>query len=697
MCAGYINKRILYAVVLCLFFCGGLYGMQSDRDADISNLLEKAEKYNMRQSYDSAVIIYDSALHLADENGNRILQAHIYRLRGRVFAKSNQYEQAVFSLQKAIELSIKTRNDSILAMAYLNLGSVVNHQGHPDSALELYMRCREIYENSGDSIGLGKINNQLSIHYKNTGDFDRGLKCALTSEYIFRQKNMQAPHGRALLNLGSVYERLGEIDTALACFELAHLVGVEISNQNLSLNALNNKAVIYWHQGKILMDQADSSGARVYYQLAKDEFIRAIDLSRENGKRKTEAMLYSNLSIMDRNLGQYDQSIESAEKSLDISRRLHFLTEQHAALNNLGVSYKTIKQYDKAETAYLESLEIALQSKQKNAIKTTALNLMNLYELTGQYRKALEYARLGSAYNDSIFNESKQREIEKHKTNFEILHLKDQNQITYLKKEKIRKERNLTYGISAAVIVILSLLLFYLRMRARKNRIIAAQKIQKLEDEKKIMNAQSIMVGQEKERERIAQELHDGIGVLLSTASVQFSSVEAYADDETGQMLKKANKLLKEAGKEVREISHNMMPGVLSKFGLKEAIEDLFDDVAESAKIKIDLRLTCGDVRLSDNMEIMLYRVIQEMLNNTLKHAAASIIKLVISRDNDVIFIDYSDNGKGFDREKLTGKGLGLSGIRSRIEYLGGKVELKSDPGQGTEYSCLVPVSYSPK
>jgi len=261
-----------------------------------------------------------------------------------------------------------------------------------------------------------------------------------------------------------------------------------------------------------------------------------------------------------------------------------------------------------------------------------------------------------------------------------------------MEKKKIRLERNLSYWIGASLIFILVVFLLYFRMRARKNRIIAEQRIQKLEDEKKLMAAQSVMVGQEKERERIARELHDGIGVLLSTASIHFSSVESKTDKETAEMLKKANKLLREAHKEVRQISHNMMPGVLSKFGLQEGIEDLFENVEEAGETEVDLDITCGDKRLPQNMEIMIYRIIQEMINNTLKHAKATRISFSVLRTEETVRMEYRDNGIGFDEEKLPhGKNLGLSGIRSRVEYLGGTIELKSEKRKGTEYMIIIP------
>jgi len=293
-----------------------------------------------------------------------------------------------------------------------------------------------------------------------------------------------------------------------------------------------------------------------------------------------------------------------------------------------------------------------------------------------------------------LFSEKKQELIEKHKADFEILHLKDQNKIKELEKKKIRFQRNLSYVIGAVIILLLILILYFFRMRVRKNRIIAAQKIQKLEDEKRLMAAQSVLVGQEKERERIARELHDGIGVLLSTASIHFSSVEEQTDEETGKMLKKANKLLKDAGKEVRQISHNMMPGVLSKFGLREAIEDLFEDVEDTGDLDIDLQIKCKKERLPENTEIMIYRVIQEMLNNTLKHANASAISLFAERTDEQIIIEYADNGDGFEIDKLPqSKSLGLSGIRSRIDYLGGHIELTSKQGKGTRYSITIPIN----
>ena len=143
---------------------------------------------------------------------------------------------------------------------------------------------------------------------------------------------------------------------------------------------------------------------------------------------------------------------------------------------------------------------------------------------------------------------------------------------------------------------------------------------------------------------------------------------------------------------ELRKISHDMMPGVLSKFGLQEALEDLFDTLNDSGKIQIKYTFYMPDRSLPEKTEIMLYRVIQELVNNTLQHAKAESVTFSMHRQKRELEIDYADDGIGFDPEiQAENEGFGLSGIQSRIEYLKGSIELKSSKEQGTVYRILIP------
>jgi signal transduction histidine kinase len=135
-----------------------------------------------------------------------------------------------------------------------------------------------------------------------------------------------------------------------------------------------------------------------------------------------------------------------------------------------------------------------------------------------------------------------------------------------------------------------------------------------------------------------------------------------------------------------------MMPSVLSKFGLREALEDIFDEIDDMGHIETKVLIEIDNVRLPENMEIMLYRIIQELANNTLKHANASKIIFSFVKKENIFEIDFIDNGIGFDPESLPhSKSLGIFGIRSRVDYLKGTIEMESSAGNGTKYHILIP------
>jgi len=201
--------------------------------------------------------------------------------------------------------------------------------------------------------------------------------------------------------------------------------------------------------------------------------------------------------------------------------------------------------------------------------------------------------------------------------------------------------------------------------------------------------------GQEEERKRIARELHDGLGVLLSATKMQFTSIKD-TSPENRPMIEKAIQLLEQASGDVRKISHNMMPGLLTKLGFFEAVEDLFDNLNDTGNLQAILEINGSQERMPENREIMLYRIVQEMVNNTLKYAQAGKIKLLINVLSDHLTMVFADDGIGFDAEKVlrtNSESLGLKSIQSRVNFLNGEVVLESRPGEGVKYSFQVPLT----
>jgi len=214
-----------------------------------------------------------------------------------------------------------------------------------------------------------------------------------------------------------------------------------------------------------------------------------------------------------------------------------------------------------------------------------------------------------------------------------------------------------------------------------------------LEKDKKLISVQFLMEGQEEERKRIAKELHDGIGVLLSTAKMQFTSIDGVSPSSLPK-INNATKLLEMASSEVRKITHNMMPGLLSKYGFFEAVDDLVDQINDAGTIKATMNIVGDDQRFSENKEFMLYRIAQEMINNSIKHAKASKIKIHVELSDNKLKLKYSDDGIGFvASEKINQKSIGLTSLNSRANYLGGDLKLNTAPGKGTKYELTVSIS----
>lgn len=653
---------------------------QNQKIQDIDTLIKTANNFYNNYQYDSAIVYYNKAQEEADKTSNDVKISQILSLKGRYFRHESKNDLAYKSYFEARKKALKLKNDTLCALADIGLGHIYERRGSLDSASYFYQHALTDYENVHDSLGVGLALLHLSMFYQTKIDYEKSLLYALESYRTYKKLNPNNEYYIwTVMNLGNIYEALKEYDTALSCYNQSYRLSVQKNNESLAYQSTINKALIYYHNKD--------------YEKAKDEFLKAVPFYKKINDTEELSIIYLNTAIMYQHLGNFEEALKLSLKSLKYAREAVSKEVETKALLTLALTYKKKKDYEKAEKYYLESIALAEKTGLLKSLKSAYNNMAVLYKTTGKYKKGYEYLVKCSQVTDSITDKEKIRAREKYKAEYELLHLQDQNRINELEKRRIIFQRNLSLVIGLLVIILLVIILVSLRMKAKKNRIIAEQKIQKLEDEKKLMAAQSILVGQEKERERIAQELHDGIGVLLSTASIHFSSVESKTDKETSEMLKKANKLLKDASKEVRQISHNMMPGVLSKFGLQEAIEDIFEDVEDAGDMQVNLDIALGKGRLPENVEIMIYRIVQEMLNNTLKHARASVVSMTLLKKDNHLVIEYKDNGAGFDETKLPkDKNLGLLGIRTRAEYLGGSVDMKSEPGKGVSYRIIIPL-----
>jgi len=205
----------------------------------------------------------------------------------------------------------------------------------------------------------------------------------------------------------------------------------------------------------------------------------------------------------------------------------------------------------------------------------------------------------------------------------------------------------------------------------------------------------SLLEGQEIERKRLAREIHDGIGPLLSALKLNLANIEGDIENKNAELERKflkSNKLIDEIADDLRSISHNLLPKVLSDFGLIESMDALSEKINASNSVSMTFMHTGLDQRLEDVFELGIYRISQELISNTLKHANASKITLQLIRRKESMHLIYEDDGRGFD-PLLIKNGLGIMNIQNRVKALGGEINFDSQPGKGMTATIDFPFS----
>lgn len=316
-------------------------------------------------------------------------------------------------------------------------------------------------------------------------------------------------------------------------------------------------------------------------------------------------------------------------------------------------------------------------------------------ELLGNMPEAYRWLKAYSMLSDSINErqvqvnihelETKYRTIENEK---KISELEAENREADLAAKNIRLT-SWFFGVTSVLLLIVALIAYFYyrnnqRLMAEKEQN-HLQRLKEIEQAERIRHSQAIMKGEELERKRLAQDLHDGLGGLLAGVKIGLSGLA----EESGKTVE-TTKLgvfmgrLDNASSELRRIAHNLMPVNLSKFGLEIALRDLCETLVDQ-QIAIDFQ--AYDIRpdIPEETQLHSYRLVQELLNNAVKHGRASEIMLQCSQDSHTLFITVEDNGIGFDIDNATEQsGMGLFNVSQRVAYLNGKIDIHTVPGEGT-------------
>jgi len=655
----------------------------------------------------------DSADYYISLNPNDTNVMYIYGYRSFVYTMTRQFEKSIEYSLIAAKIGEKLHSTKDVALMYKNASVNFNRLYEYDSAIFYMKKAIDSYfqlleeGTMTDKFcykSLGLCMSQVGRQLVTKGKYDEALDYMYDGLRYYDRINYYLGLSSIHINIGNVYNFNNDFDNAY--FEYNKAIEFRLKSGKKKI-----PYVLYTNIGTIFLNKYELDSALIYF----NKSLSIVNKMKNKGFAISG--LYSNIGLIYKKKQQYDSALIYFNKSLILREKIGYEIGVVNTKSNIGLTYIVMKKYSKAERILKEALKKSLSLDISETTKEIYLGLSVIAEKTKNYKEALEYNKLYTLYKDSINSIEVTKKISEYKQKYEaekkdreIVDLQKEAQLQQLEKEKQLVENKRQRYINQSLIILAVLLFiiifaiqryFKLKHKANKELMIRKEEInqQKVIDLVKTSEVNSInsyMEGQEKERSRIATELHDRLGSLLSTVKLHFSSIEAAysSNNEEKESFSFALDLLDNSVQEVRSISHNLSKGILTQFGLVAAVENLRDTINAAGKIQIKLIKAGPKTKLTSETEIELFRIIQELVTNAIKHSHSKEIFVQLMSDEEGLNVFVEDYGVGFDMKKMKSKGIGLKNLKIRVENIGGSYHYESSLGKGTSIIIEIKNSY---
>jgi len=556
--------------------------------------------------------------------------------------------KAIVSYAEVYDSIVRIKGNEEYHVKALNFKGMAHYVSEEyDTAINYYLEAIRILETKDKGLKLSQVYNNLAGCYKIRNDFENTEKYfvkALEIGLIVDEKSW----------IASINNNLAVLYMENEFYDKADLMFGDAIEHYKQLNDSIMLGITYMNQGNSRISSTD-------YTEAINNYYQAINLVNEKQIPLLHAVSQTGIGIALTKQENYSNALPYLNEGLNISKKIGHFEQLMESYNALADYYAQTHDFQNAYDLSIESQKL------KDSVLTKEQD-QNMAEALTKYE-----------------TEKKEREILEQKTTI---------------SEKNQERNQILFGLIALGIATVFTVLFF-RNKLKFQKTIASQtaaiqhqKITELHQKNKLTALNSMIEGQEAERLRIAKDLHDSLGGLLSTVKAHFGSIQKDCDQLNDiPLTNKTQILIDEACIEVRRISHNMMPHALSISGLEGAIEDMGEQLNEQG---FELTVETSNIpkNINETKNIMIYRLVQEILSNTRKHAEAnSILIQLLGYKNEVNLI-IEDDGKGFNYDDAIAKGgLGLKSINSRVEFLDGKINWDSQSGNGTTVTINIPVS----
>lgn len=616
-------------LILLLTLCLPVFVLsKNDSEGDsttVKKIMRLANEHLKNGKMDSADFYYNKAGVLAKKiNYHQGFFDYTSRYSNFLFQEL-RYKEALIIGQQQLELSLKLNEKKRASNAYNNIALQYHALGNFHLSAENFIKGLRLSEQLNDSLNQRITYTNMASLFFDIGDKKKSLYYSQKGYDLAIKLKDEVQIARSLVNLGCSKTLNGNYKEAIADFKQVIAFGKNTGDITMELIGIINIADIY---------------------IRTKDYTKALEWN-----QKGYAMLNPNTH------GDYDIYI----------------------LGGLANSYFNLKQYKKADHFFKQVIGNAEDQLTKNELRDLYLIGSNLKEQLGKPAEALMLRKKYQTLSDSMLNANTQNSIQEQEIKYQSS-LKEKTlaqqklKLSNHRYELQKKNKWLIFSISLCALFMTLSLLIYLVYRQR-------QKASLAEREKQLLQAR--LTGEEKERSRQARELHDGVGGILSAARMQMSTLK---DEIVGSQIgtyAQTLSLINYASEEVRNISHNLAPEVVLNEGLEMAITRFCKRISQPG-LSINCYLIGKIPALKSEYELLIYRIVQEAVNNILKHAKATEAIVQLSINDTILSLTIEDNGIGFDTAIFSKTGMGLMNLQSRTMNLGGTFEISSLPNSGT-------------
>ena len=568
-------------------------------------------------------------LDLAEREKNRVMASKFSASFGRFYSTKTNFDSALIYYEKALDNALQAKDKALESRAYCETGIVYGRQGENTTALDYFIKALAIDEELGNKKG-----------------------CVYTMN-----------------NIITLYRGMGNNERAIHYLEKAKIIAEEIEFEA-------GKMYIYYELGAIYHKIAESGNDTVNIDLMMEYMLKSNELSKKLGSKYNQATTAHALAtIYSDFLNDYDKALKYAKESLQLAPETGDPHIVAASWYSVSFAYLRLKQYKEAEEAALKAWE---HDSSGNNLGTFILKNIIISNIAlGNQDKASMYFKKYEDCTNMKTNQSN-REI---MADMEVKYETEKKEMRIAALEE-RQRLYMALGVAVIVVLLLGIGLLYYRHRSSVHkRKMAEQQIKQLEQEKELIITRAVLDAEKAEREIIARDLHDGVGAMLSVVKNNMNIMKSYSiiENKEADYFNKALDGLDKSIVELRRVAHHIMPAVLVERGLFAALDDFCRSVPEA-----EFHYKNQERRFDHEKELVLYRCAYELVSNALRHARASHIDVHMNMDEKVVYLSVVDNGCGFDPQNIP-MGMGIKNIRTRLSAFDGRMEIYSEPENGTE------------